>query len=174
MFGSQTAITGFVQLYRWFPSILRVLAIIRPAHPLAPVWLSLLLALEVTIFGRSAEDRDETARVDPTDESKIRFGARRVSMVNCSSSGLRSLNQASPSTWSNGEDRQAKGGRPSCVITRQILPLWTCSLPDYRFRPALCLRHRPARPQRPRLDQRHNKPDGRMGCTSDHGGVSLG
>src|SRR4030088_3193657 len=24
---------------------------------------------------------------------------------------------------------------------------------NYRFRPALCLRHRPARPQRPRLDQ---------------------
>src|SRR5580700_5953488 len=28
---------------------------------------------------------------------------------------------------------------------------------NYRFRPALCLRHRPARPQRPRLDQRHSK-----------------
>src|SRR5450755_2451508 len=33
-----------------------------------------------------------------------------------------------------------------------------------RFRPALCLRHRPARPQRPRLDQRHSKSDGRMGA----------
>ena len=30
----------------------------RDAHPLAPVWLSLLLALEVTMFGRSAADRD--------------------------------------------------------------------------------------------------------------------
>src|SRR6202790_5078973 len=37
---------------------------------------------------------------------------------------------------------------------------------NYRFRPALCLRHCPARPQRPRLDQRHSKSDGRMGCTS--------
>jgi hypothetical protein len=27
---------------------------------------------------------------------------------------------------------------------------------------------------RPRLDQRHSKSDGRMGCTSDNGGVSLG
>jgi hypothetical protein len=34
--------------------------------------------------------------------------------------------------------------------------------PDHWLRPALCLRHRSARPQRPRLDQRHNKPDGRM------------
>src|ERR1700694_1978918 len=35
-------------------------------------------------------------------------------------------------------------------------------------------RHRPARPQRPRLDQRHSKSHGRMGCTSDYGGFSLG
>src|SRR5258708_2469895 len=40
--------------------------------------------------------------------------------------------------------------------------------------PALCLRHRPARPQRPRLDQRHSKSDRRMGCTSNNGGISLG
>jgi hypothetical protein len=30
------------------------------------------------------------------------------------------------------------------------------------------------RPQRPRLDQRHDKSDGRMGCTSNNGGISLG
>ena len=28
--------------------------------------------------------------------------------------------------------------------------------------------------QRPHLDRRHSKSDGRMGCTSDHGGISLG
>src|SRR6478609_8302473 len=56
------------------------------------------------------------------------IGARHASTANFSSLGLRSLNQASPSTWSNGEDRHAKGGGPSCVITRRILPLWTCSL----------------------------------------------
>jgi hypothetical protein len=44
----------------------------------------------------------------------------------------------------------------------------------YRFRPALCLRRRPARPQGPHLDQRHSKSDGQMGCTSNHGGISLG
>src|SRR5664280_1543735 len=37
----------------------------RDAHPLAPIWLSLLLALEVTIFGRPAADR---GGVDPADE----------------------------------------------------------------------------------------------------------
>src|SRR5664280_510319 len=40
----------------------------RDAHPLAPIWLSLLLALEVTIFGRPATDRGGAARVDPADE----------------------------------------------------------------------------------------------------------
>src|SRR5450631_1677263 len=40
----------------------------RDAHPLAPVWLSLLLALEVTIFGRPAADRGRAAHVDPADE----------------------------------------------------------------------------------------------------------
>ena len=38
------------------------------AHPRAPIWLSLLLVLEVTIFGRPAADRDGAARVDPADE----------------------------------------------------------------------------------------------------------
>jgi hypothetical protein len=48
-----------IVLYRWFSSILQVLTIIRPrdAHPLAPLWHLLLLALEVTIFGRPAADR---------------------------------------------------------------------------------------------------------------------
>src|SRR5664280_2993267 len=39
----------------------------RDAHPLAPIWLSLLLTLEVTIFGRPAADRAGAARVDPAD-----------------------------------------------------------------------------------------------------------
>jgi hypothetical protein len=38
----------------------------------------------------------------------------------------------------------------------------------------LYLRHRPTRPQSPGLDQRHSKSDGRMGCTSNHRGLSLG
>jgi hypothetical protein len=53
-----------IRLYRWFPAILQVLTIIRPrdGHLLAPVWLSLLLALEVTIFGSPAADRGGAAR----------------------------------------------------------------------------------------------------------------
>src|SRR5580693_5028179 len=47
-------------------------------------------------------------------------------------------------------------------------------VPTMCFRLGLCLRHRPARPQRPRLDQRHSKSDGRMGYTSGNRGFSLG
>jgi hypothetical protein len=47
----------FVQLYRWFPAILRVLAIIRPdARALAQSRISLLLALEVALTGRATAD----------------------------------------------------------------------------------------------------------------------
>ncbi len=149
------------------------------AHPIAQRnlsaqgRLSLLLALEVSPIGRATADRNEAARIDPADEhGEIRFGARHAFTANCSSSGLRSLSRASPSTWSNDGGRPARDGRSSCVTTRRTLPPWTCSLFQHRFRPALCLRHRPARPQRPRLDQRHRKSHGRMGCTSDNGGIS--
>src|ERR1700693_1626120 len=48
-----------IQLYRWFPSILQILAIIRPENPrpLASGRLSLLLALEVASIGRATADR---------------------------------------------------------------------------------------------------------------------
>jgi len=62
----------FIQLYRWFPSILQVLTIIRPETLVR--WhrggLSLLLALEGALTGRAAADRDGPPRVDPADEHR--------------------------------------------------------------------------------------------------------
>src|SRR5450631_4730851 len=60
----------FIQLYRWFPSILKVLTIIRArdARAWAQGRLSLLLALEVASTGRATADRHGDARVDPADE----------------------------------------------------------------------------------------------------------
>jgi hypothetical protein len=52
----------FVQLYRWFPSILPAFIIIRP-ETLVP-----LLALEITSAGRAAADRGRIARADRADE----------------------------------------------------------------------------------------------------------
>src|SRR4030081_2687468 len=61
-----------VQLYRCFPSILKVLTIIRPETLVR--WhragFSQLLALEVTIIGRAAADRGGPARADPADEHR--------------------------------------------------------------------------------------------------------
>ncbi len=47
-----------IQLYRWFPSILKVLTIIRPetARALASCRLSPLLALEIARTGRATAD----------------------------------------------------------------------------------------------------------------------
>jgi hypothetical protein len=48
----------FIQLYRWFPPILKVLTIIRPdACALAPGGISLLLAVEIASTGRPTADR---------------------------------------------------------------------------------------------------------------------
>src|SRR5260370_13819112 len=62
----------FVQLYRWFPAIVKVLTIIRPenAPALAQSRISLLLALEVAPTGRATPDRDGAARLDPADERR--------------------------------------------------------------------------------------------------------
>src|ERR1700693_866036 len=59
--------------------------------------------------------------------SRTRFGERRASTANCSSSGLRSRSRASPSTWSSDAGRLARDGAPFCVTTRLTLPPWTCS-----------------------------------------------
>src|SRR6266853_2034838 len=130
----------FVQLYRWFPSILPDLMIIRTetlvrwhnAGTLASGRLSPLLVLEIMSTGRATADRGGIARADPADEQgEFALGVRRASTANCSSSGLNWLNQASPSTWSSTEDHQARGGGPFCETTRRTLPPWICSL----FRP---------------------------------------
>src|SRR5258707_1666856 len=109
----------------------------RDAPALAQGRLSLLLALEVAPTGRATAGRHGAARVDPADERrKIRFGARRASTANSSSSGLRSRSRASPSTWSNDGGRPARDGEPSCITTRQTcrhgLVRWvsTCSMPS--------------------------------------------
>ena len=60
----------FVQLYRWFPSILSGSHdySTRNAGALASGWLSPLLALEIVPTGRATADRDRIARADPADE----------------------------------------------------------------------------------------------------------
>ena len=61
----------FIELYRWFPSILEIITIIQPeTGTLASGGLSSLLALEVTATRRTAADSDGAADADPADERR--------------------------------------------------------------------------------------------------------
>src|SRR5271167_1896294 len=50
----------FIQLYRWFPSILKLIMIVHPrdAGALASFGVPPLLALEISLSGRSTADRN--------------------------------------------------------------------------------------------------------------------
>jgi hypothetical protein len=119
----------FIQLYRWFPSILQVLTIIR---------LETLVRWHRAGFRGYWRWKSRPLGGRPQIDTELRGLIRRMSMenplwgaprtANCSSSGLRSRSPASPSTWSNGGGRPARDGGPSCITTRQTLPPWTCSL----------------------------------------------
>src|SRR4249919_19042 len=120
----------FIQLYRWFPSILKVLTIIRPET---------LVRWHQAGFRRYWGWKSRRRGGRPPVETELRALIRRMSIenqlwgghaftANCSSSGLRSRSRASPSTWSSGGCRLARDGAPFCVITLKISPLWTCSL----------------------------------------------
>lgn len=102
----------FIQLYRWFPSILQVLKIIRPET---------LVRWHRAGFRRYWRWRSRPLGGRPQIETELRTLIRQMSIENplwrathprrtSQAWVLRSLNQASPSTWSNGEDHQAKGG----------------------------------------------------------------
>jgi hypothetical protein len=60
----------FIQLYRWFPSVLKAVTIIRPETlvRLASCWFSPLLALQIALHRRPAADRCRFAGADPADE----------------------------------------------------------------------------------------------------------
>ena len=120
----------FIQLYRRFPSILKVLTIIRP---------------ETLVRWHRAgfrcywrwKSRPQGGRPQLATELRVLIG--RMSVENplwgaprihgeLLKLGLRSRSRASPSTWSNDGGHPARDGEPSCATTRQTLPPWTCSL----------------------------------------------
>ena len=103
----------FVQLYRWFPSVLKAITIIRPETLVRWHragfrrywrWKSRSLG------GRPQIDADLRALIRRM-SATIRCGERRASMASCSSSALRSLSPASRSTWSSDVDRPSQGWR---------------------------------------------------------------
>src|ERR1700736_3470178 len=116
----------FIQLYRWVPTILQVLTIIRPET---------LVRRHRAGFRCYWRWKSRRRGGRPQIDTELRALIRLMSMQNpfwgaprihgellSSSSGLRSRSQVSPSTWSNGGGRQARDGVPFCVIILKILP----------------------------------------------------
>src|SRR5712664_2699641 len=119
-----------IQLYRWFPSILQVLTILRPETLVR--WHRAGFRCYWRWKSRPQGGRPQ---IDTELRALIRrisvenpLWARHASTANCSSSGFKSRSRASPSTWSNEGGHPARDGEPSCVTTRRTLPPWTCSL----------------------------------------------
>ena len=114
----------FIQLYRWFPSILKAITIIRPETLVRwhragfhRYWLWKSRSLG----GRPQIDADLRALIRRMSIENPLWGAPRT-IVSCSNWASMSLSQASLSTWSNEADRPLRDGAPFCVTTRQTSP----------------------------------------------------
>jgi hypothetical protein len=119
----------FMRLNRWFPSILKVLTIIRPET---------LVRWHRAGFWKSRR-RGERPQI----ETELRVLIRRTSVDNPLWGALRingqifnlgfNLVQSSVAKYMvKRRAHQARDGEPSCTIMPQISPPWTCSL----FRPS--------------------------------------
>jgi hypothetical protein len=158
----------FVQMYRWFPSIMKVLTIIEPET---------LVRWHRAGFRRYWRWKSRSRGGRPQMDLELRTLIRQMSMENLLWGAPRihgellklafSVAQSTVATrtWSSDEGRPARDGGPFCETTRRTLPPWICSCPDYWLQTTLRLRDCAASSQRSRLDQRHNQPDSGMGCT---------
>src|ERR1700761_7941577 len=95
----------FVWLYRWFPSVLEVVAIVRPETIIR--WHRAGFRAYWRWRSRNRVGRPKVSAV------RTHFGARRVFMVSCSSSASRS-----PSRRSLGTCAATRGHRLRCVYRK--------------------------------------------------------
>src|SRR6202035_1941921 len=118
---------SLIQLYRWFPSTLQVLAIIRPET---------LVRWHRAGFRCYWRWKSRPLGGRPQIETKLRGLIWRMSMENplwgaprihgeLLKLGFEVAQSSVASTWSNGEGHPARDGRPSCITTRRTLPPWT-------------------------------------------------
>src|SRR5258707_622237 len=122
-----------VLLYRWFPSVLRAITIIRPET---------LVRWHRAGFRHYWRWKSRSFGGRPQIDADLRTLIRRMSVDNplrgapCIHGELLKLGfevaQSSVAKyWSSDADRRPRAGAPSCVTTRRTSPPWTCSL----FRP---------------------------------------
>jgi hypothetical protein len=119
----------FVQLYRWFPSILPVLTVIRPET---------LLHWHRAGFRCYWRWRSRSRGGRPPIEADLRVLIRRMSVENplwgaprihgeLLKLGFEVAHRPSPNTWPRVGEGDRKPGRLSSATTHQTSPPWTCS-----------------------------------------------
>src|SRR5229473_832871 len=121
----------FVQMYRWLPSILKVVTIIEPGT---------LVRWHRAGFRRYWRWKSRSRGGRPQIELELRMLIRQMSMENLLWGAPRihgellklgfSVAQSTVATrtWSSDEGRPARDGGPFCETTRRTLPPWICSL----------------------------------------------
>jgi hypothetical protein len=113
----------FIQMYRWFPSILQVLTIIRPET---------LLRWHRAGFRCYWRWKSRRRGGRPPVETELRALIRRMSIENplwgaprihgeLLKLGFEVAQSSVAKYMSNGQGRPARGGGPSCITTRQII-----------------------------------------------------
>jgi len=118
-----------VQMYRWFPSILKVVTIVQP---------DTLVRWHRAGFRRYWRWKSNSREGRPRIEMELRALIRQMSTENqlwgaprihgeLLNLGLASLNRPSPSTCSSDVDLQVRDGGPFCETTRRTSPPWICS-----------------------------------------------
>src|ERR1700726_3176900 len=125
----------FIQLYRWFPSILKVLTIIRPET---------LVRWHRAGFRCYWRRKPRPQGGRPQIDTELRRLVRRMSVENPLWGAPRIHGELLKLGFEVAQSSVAKymvkrrgppsqGWRPSCITTRRTLPPWTCSL----FRPSV-------------------------------------
>jgi hypothetical protein len=168
----------FIQLYRWFPSILQVLTIVRPET------LVRWHRAGFRCYWRWKSRRPLGGR--PQIDTELRALIRRMSMENPLWGAPRIHGELLKLGFEVAQSSVAKymvkrRGPPSQgwrTFLRNHAPNIAAMdlfvVPTLGFDLLYAFVIVRPRPQRPGVDQRHSKPDGQMGCTSNNGGISLG
>jgi hypothetical protein len=167
----------FVQLYRWFPSILPVLVIIRPET---------LVRWHRAGFRRYWRWKSCRRGGRPQIETELRALIRQMSTENLLWGAPRIHGELLKLGFSVAQSSVAKymvkrRGPPSQewrTFLRNHAPdiaamdLFVVPTVGFKLLYGFVIIRLDRR--RSRLDRRHNQPDGGVGCTSDHRGFSLG
>jgi hypothetical protein len=162
----------FIQLYRWFPSILQALTIIRPET---------LLRWHRAGFRSYWRWKSRPLGGRPPIDIELRVLIRRMSLENPLWGAPRihgellklGLEVAQSSVAKYMVKRRcppSQGWRTFLCNHAPDMPPWICSLFQPLASTCSMPRHRPAGPQRSR---RHSNSDGRMGCTPDHRSIPV-